>query len=100
MSDHELQPAVDSLAEFLISKNVPGDIARQVWQSVLAELGQNGPQKGPGVFPDAYYHHEAPGGHHDIAAARQQGQPYTVVFIGTNGVGKSTSLAKVGSYLT
>lgn len=35
----------------------------------------------------------------DAFAAKKRGEPYKVVFIGVNGVGKSTSLAKVGYYL-
>ena len=31
--------------------------------------------------------------------AKARGVPYTIVFIGVNGVGKSTSLAKVAYYL-
>ena len=32
-------------------------------------------------------------------AARAEGRPYTVAFVGVNGVGKSTSLSKVAYYL-
>ena len=32
-------------------------------------------------------------------AAKKKGQVYSIVFIGVNGVGKSTSLAKVAYYL-
>lgn len=35
----------------------------------------------------------------DALAAKKRGEPYKIVFIGVNGVGKSTSLAKVGYYL-
>lgn len=31
----------------------------------------------------------------DVHAAKEQGKPYVVVFVGVNGVGKSTNLAKV-----
>lgn len=31
----------------------------------------------------------------DVHAAREQRKPYVVVFVGVNGVGKSTNLAKV-----
>jgi signal recognition particle receptor subunit alpha len=33
------------------------------------------------------------------AAAKAEGRPYTVAFVGVNGVGKSTSLSKVAYYL-
>lgn len=35
----------------------------------------------------------------DIAAAKAQGRPYSIVFVGVNGVGKSTNLAKVAYWL-
>ena len=35
----------------------------------------------------------------DVHAAKEQGKPYVVVFVGVNGVGKSTNLAKVNCYL-
>ena len=35
----------------------------------------------------------------DALAAKKRGEPYKIVFIGVNGVGKSTSLAKVAYYL-
>lgn len=35
----------------------------------------------------------------EAQAARDRGRPYTVVFVGVNGVGKSTNLAKVAYWL-
>ncbi|KAL3506847.1 hypothetical protein ACH5RR_032229 [Cinchona calisaya] len=35
----------------------------------------------------------------DVHAAKDQGKPYVVVFVGVNGVGKSTKLAKVAYWL-
>jgi len=35
----------------------------------------------------------------EIAKAKEQHRPYSIVFVGVNGVGKSTSLAKVAAYL-
>ena len=31
----------------------------------------------------------------DVHATKEQGKPYVIVFVGVNGVGKSTNLAKV-----
>lgn len=31
----------------------------------------------------------------DVHAAKERGKPYVIVFVGVNGVGKSTNLAKV-----
>lgn len=36
---------------------------------------------------------------HDIALAKARGKPYTIVFVGVNGVGKSTNLAKIAYWL-
>ncbi|KAK9110319.1 hypothetical protein Sjap_018379 [Stephania japonica] len=35
----------------------------------------------------------------DVDAAKEQGRPYFIVFVGVNGVGKSTNLAKVAYWL-
>ena len=35
----------------------------------------------------------------DVMAAKERGQPYIVTFCGVNGVGKSTNLAKVYTYV-
>lgn len=35
----------------------------------------------------------------EARAAKQAGRPYSIVFVGVNGVGKSTTLAKVCSWL-
>lgn len=35
----------------------------------------------------------------EAVSAKKRGQVYSIVFIGVNGVGKSTSLAKVAYYL-
>jgi len=35
----------------------------------------------------------------DVQKARQRGKPYTIVFCGVNGVGKSTNLAKIAYWL-
>lgn len=34
-----------------------------------------------------------------VHAAKARGKPYTIVFVGVNGVGKSTSLAKTAYWL-
>ena len=35
----------------------------------------------------------------EVHAARARGKPYTMVFVGVNGVGKSTNLAKIAYWL-
>lgn len=36
----------------------------------------------------------------DVQAAKEQGRPYVITFVGVNGVGKSTNLAKVRVWFT
>lgn len=35
----------------------------------------------------------------DVRASKVKGEPYVIVFVGVNGVGKSTNLAKVAYWL-
>lgn len=35
----------------------------------------------------------------DVRASKAKGEPYVIVFVGVNGVGKSTNLAKVAYWL-
>jgi len=35
----------------------------------------------------------------DVHAAKERGRPYVIVFVGVNGVGNSTNLAKVAYWL-
>ena len=35
----------------------------------------------------------------EVQAAKARGKPYTIVFVGVNGVGKSTNLSKVAYWL-
>ncbi len=41
----------------------------------------------------------APGARAQVREAKARGRPYTIVFVGVNGVGKSTNLAKVAYWL-
>ena len=94
----------------LITKNVAEDIGGQICQSVSASL--LGKQLGSfeSVRSAMRMAMEAtltriltPSKRVDLLAAatraRAEGKPYTIVFVGVNGVGKSTSLSKVAYYL-
>lgn len=110
LNEADVRPILKQFADALIEKNVAAEIAEKLCDSVTATLVdkktdsfttvkttvKNGlvesitklltPKKNIDILKDAL-------------SARQKGQVYSVVFIGVNGVGKSTSLAKVAYYL-
>ena len=110
MTEEDLQPVMKMFADLLTEKNVAADIAEELCQSVIKTLMNQKtksfttikttvkealvesmrkiltPKKKINILKDAI-------------AAQKRGEPYKIVFIGVNGVGKSTSLAKVAYYL-
>uniref|UniRef100_A0A7S3YS19 SRP54-type proteins GTP-binding domain-containing protein n=1 Tax=Lotharella globosa TaxID=91324 RepID=A0A7S3YS19_9EUKA len=106
----DLEPILEKVKSDLTAKNVAVDIAEKITESVLTALvgkvvGTFGtirgtvkaaveksltriltPKRVINILPE-------------IQAAKREGRPYVIVFIGVNGVGKSTSLAKVCAYL-
>jgi len=108
--DEDLQPVLESMRQQLIGKNVASEIAEDICASVKNSLvGQRlasftrvrsavvealkqsvlrilTPRKSTDVL-------------HEILSNKQSGEPYSIVFVGINGVGKSTSLSKVAYYL-
>jgi len=110
LQDEDLQPVLDKMRQQLIGKNVASEIAEDICASVKHTLeGQRlasftrvrsavvealkqsvlrilTPRKSTDVL-------------HEILSNKQSGEPYSIVFVGINGVGKSTSLSKVCYYL-
>jgi len=110
LTEEDLDPVLSKVKSQLMSKNVAVDIAEKICDSVCTVLvgrvvGTFGsvksmvkeavekaltriltPKRVINILPD-------------IQAAKRKGRPYVIVFIGVNGVGKSTSLAKVCAYL-
>ena len=106
----DLEPIKQSLVNHLIQKNVAADVAEILCSTVCRNL--EGTQVGtftstsnlvrehlevaikmiltPATSTDVL---------RDILAAKAEGRPYTIVFIGVNGVGKSTNLSKVCFWL-
>jgi signal recognition particle receptor subunit alpha len=110
LSEKQLEPVLRSMKELLMRKNVAADIADQLCRSVQESLVG----KTVGTFTsvralvkktmeDALTRILTPKKSVDIlqgvARAQSEGRPYTIVFVGVNGVGKSTSLAKLCAYL-
>mmetsp|Transcript_20570 Transcript_20570/g.27105 ORF Transcript_20570/g.27105 Transcript_20570/m.27105 type:complete len:611 (+) Transcript_20570:252-2084(+) len=110
LNNEDLDPIIDSMRENLMTKNVAAEISEEICNSVRNNLeGQRlasftriktmvqsalkqaivqvlTPKKPTDIL-------------REILAAKQKGKPYSLVFVGVNGVGKSTSLAKVCYYL-
>ncbi|XP_073834956.1 signal recognition particle receptor alpha [Musca autumnalis] len=110
LSRADLQPALEKMRDHLISKNVASDIAYKLCDSVCTSLEG----KSVGTFDSvATMVKEAlstslvrilsPKRRVDIIRdaleAKRNNRPYTIIFCGVNGVGKSTNLAKICFWL-
>uniref|UniRef100_A0A1A9W914 SRP54-type proteins GTP-binding domain-containing protein n=1 Tax=Glossina brevipalpis TaxID=37001 RepID=A0A1A9W914_9MUSC len=110
LTRNDLQPALDKMRDHLISKNVAADISGKLCDSVASSLEG----KSVGTFDSvASLVKEAltmslvrilsPKRRLDIIRdameAKSNNAPYTIIFCGVNGVGKSTNLAKICFWL-
>ncbi|KAL5705225.1 hypothetical protein ACHQM5_023559 [Ranunculus cassubicifolius] len=106
----DLEPALKALKDRLMSKNVAEEIAEKLCESVAASL--EGKKLGSftrisstvqAAMEEVLVRILTPKRSidilRDVHAAKEQGKPYVVVFMGVNGVGKSTNLAKVAYWL-
>ncbi|CAI5744661.1 unnamed protein product [Peronospora destructor] len=107
---NDLEPVINPMHQMLISKNVASEVADELCESVITTvIGQRlesfsristvvrkaleaallrilTPKKSTDVL-------------REILQAKAEGRAYSIVFVGVNGVGKSTSLSKVCYYL-
>ncbi|ALC49030.1 Gtp-bp [Drosophila busckii] len=110
MALNDLQPALEKMRDHLISKNVASEIAIKLCDSVATSL--EGKQMGTfdsiaNVVKDALTQSLvrilSPKRRIDIIRdaleCKRNGRPYTIIFCGVNGVGKSTNLAKICFWL-
>ncbi|GLD94928.1 hypothetical protein PINS_up003553 [Pythium insidiosum] len=110
LAREDLEPVVEPMRQLLISKNVAAEVSEELCESVITTLvGQRlesftrvstvvrrameaallrilTPKKSTDVL-------------REIMDAKAAGRAYSIVFVGVNGVGKSTSLSKVCYYL-
>ncbi|KAK7291951.1 hypothetical protein RIF29_07522 [Crotalaria pallida] len=106
----DLEPALKALKDRLMTKNVAEEIAEKLCESVAASL--EGKKLGSftrisstvqAAMEEALVRILTPRRSidimRDVQAAKEQKKPYVVVFVGVNGVGKSTNLAKVAYWL-
>ena len=106
-----MQPILVDFAKLLMDKNVnqevANDICRQVEKNLLDQKTASFTSVNTTIKNSLMQSIETlltPKKHIDILkgalAAKKRGQVYSLVFIGVNGVGKSTSLAKTAYYLS
>ncbi|KAI3954370.1 hypothetical protein MKW92_028730 [Papaver armeniacum] len=106
----DLEPALKALKDRLLTKNVAEEIAEKLCESVAASLV--GKQLASftrvsstvkAAMEDAVVRILTPKRSinvlRDVYAAKEQGRPYVITFVGVNGVGKSTNLAKIAYWL-
>ncbi|XP_023546776.1 signal recognition particle receptor subunit alpha-like [Cucurbita pepo subsp. pepo] len=106
----DLEPALKALKDRLMTKNVAEEIAEKLCESVAASL--EGKKLASftrisstvqAAMEEALVRILTPRRSidilRDVHAAKEQKKPYVVVFVGVNGVGKSTNLAKVAYWL-
>ncbi|CAJ1944846.1 unnamed protein product [Sphenostylis stenocarpa] len=106
----DLEPALKALKDRLMTKNVAEEIAEKLCESVAASLEGKKLASFTRIsstvhtaMEDALVRILTPRRSidilRDVHAAKEQRKPYVVVFVGVNGVGKSTNLAKVAYWL-
>ncbi|GIY54243.1 signal recognition particle receptor subunit alpha homolog [Caerostris darwini] len=105
-----IQPILDKLKDHMIGKNVAADIADKLCESVATKLEGKVLGTFTGItstvkqtLVDALVQLLSPKRRIDILRdameAKKSHRPYTIVFCGVNGVGKSTNLAKIAFWL-
>ncbi|EIE23438.1 SRP54-domain-containing protein [Coccomyxa subellipsoidea C-169] len=110
LTREDIVPALQGLKKKLMERNVAEGIAEKVVESVAANL--EGQRLGSFTRVSSAVRAAVEQALHriltprrsidilrDIALAKARGKPYTIVFVGVNGVGKSTNLAKIAYWL-
>jgi len=110
LTEADLEPVLNRFSNHLITKNVASEIADKLCASVSQSLvgKQIGTFTGVSTtvreaMENALTRILTPKRQIDVLrdarASKEKNKPYVIVFVGVNGVGKSTSLAKVCSWL-
>lgn len=105
-----MQSILDKLKDHMIAKNVAADIADKLCESVANKLEGKVLGTFTGItstvkstLVDALVQLLSPKRRidilRDVMEAQKSHRPYTIVFCGVNGVGKSTNLAKIAFWL-
>lgn len=110
LTEEDLQPVMEQLVSLLMEKNVAKEIAENLCISVKKGLLNTKTNSFTTItttvkaaLKESIAKILTPKEELDILrqalASKKRGEPYKIVFIGVNGVGKSTNLAKVGYML-
>ena len=110
IQQEDISPMIQSFKETLISKNVAEHISEQLCTSVCSSLLHSKTASFTSLtstvkqaLSTSIEKLLTPENYKDVLrdalASKARQKPYVIVFCGINGVGKSTSLAKVGYYL-
>ncbi|EGD81652.1 hypothetical protein PTSG_02368 [Salpingoeca rosetta] len=110
MTKENVQPILDQMQQHLMAKNVAADVAAKLCASVGEKLV--GRTKGTfttiksvvkQALEESLTQILSPKRQidilRDVRAAQQEGRPFSMVFCGVNGVGKSTNLSKIAFWL-
>lgn len=106
LTEEDLKPILEKFRDGLMGKNVAEEIARGITESLKLKLLNHKVQAFSSVtelvkesLKETLTKILTPKKNYDILSeamkARERGDPYVISFIGVNGVGKSTNLAKV-----
>lgn len=106
----DLETILDDMRNQLISKNVAAEVAEDLCESVASTIVGKKLESFTRIstvvrraIEEALLRILAPKKSIDVLrqvlAAKAEGRPFSIVFIGVNGVGKSTSLSKVFYFL-
>jgi signal recognition particle receptor subunit alpha len=110
LTKDDLKPVMEKIMESLQGKNVAQEIADDICASVSARLEGQAMESfttihsvATAALKEAVQRVLTPRTNTDILRqvldAKAEGRLFSIVFVGINGVGKSTSLAKVGYFL-
>ena len=87
IKEEDIEEILEELEFSLIEGDVAFDVAERIVESVkekaITEIIDNGSYDLLG----------------DIEASKQKGEPYKIMFVGINGTGKTTTIAKMATYL-
>lgn len=106
LTDDDLKPILSKFRDDLMAKNVAEEISRGITESLKLKLINQKLQAFSSItdlvkqaLKETLTKILSPKKNYDILSeaskARERGEPYVITFIGVNGVGKSTNLAKV-----